>query len=646
VNSSQTSVDRATVRVRNVGGIDETEVAFEPGVTVLAGRNATNRSSLLQAVMAAVGGSDVSLKSDAEEGSVELTVGGERYTRQLRRNGSDVVLGGEPYLEAPETAELFAFLHEFNDARRAVERGADLRELILRPVDTGEISSRIAELKAQRRSVEADLSELAGVEGELAELEADLEGVEEELAAARQRLADVEADIEAVDADGGTDNEELDERMADLREARSTLERLEFRAESERESLERLRERRSELTAELEALPAPEDGELADAQDRLERLRERRRLLDDDISRLQDLIGFNEGMLGAEDGVLGGLESAVDGNDGSGEGTTDGSVTDRLVEGEQAVCWTCGSTVAVGQIERTVDRLTELRSSKFTERNDLDDEIQELKDRLDRLRSARDRRERLEAELADVREEIDERTDRLERIESDREATADRLAAAEAAVERLQQADREELRELRRTAGELEVEVDRLAAEREQLLEGIETTERRLERRDRLRERRERLSDQLSELRGRIERLEREAIEAFNEEMGTVLELLDYDNLERVWLERRKAGEEATFDLHVVRSTASGAAYEDTVEHLSESEREVIGLVVALAGYLVHDVHEEVPFVLLDSLEAIDADRIAALVEHFADHADYLVVALLPEDAAALEEAHTTVTEI
>jgi len=29
---------------------------------------------------------------------------------------------------------------------------------------------------------------------------------------------------------------------------------------------------------------------------------------------------------------------------------------------------------------------------------------------------------------------------------------------------------------------------------------------------------------------------------------------------------------------------------------LSESEREVTGLVFALAGYLVHDVHETVPF--------------------------------------------------
>ena len=97
------------------------------------------------------------------------------------------------------------------------------------------------------------------------------------------------------------------------------------------------------------------------------------------------------------------------------------------------------------------------------------------------------------------------------------------------------------------------------------------------------------------------------------------------------------------FDLHVVRTTSDGTAYKDTVEHLSESERELTGLVFALAGYLVHDVDEVSPFIILDSLEAIDADRIASVVDYFCDHAEYLVAALLPEDAAALPNTYTYV---
>jgi hypothetical protein len=184
--------------------------------------------------------------------------------------------------------------------------------------------------------------------------------------------------------------------------------------------------------------------------------------------------------------------------------------------------------------------------------------------------------------------------------------------------------------------------------------EEIDAIDEEREERDSLRERRERVQSELVEARTRIERLERAAVERFNEQMESVLELLEYGNVERVWIERVEpeatrgpdrggpgptAGE-AGFRLHVVRTGEEGAAYEDTVEHLSESEREVTGLVFALAGYLVHEVHEQLPFVLLDSLEAIDADRIAALVEHVAAHAGYTVAALLPEDAAAVDADH------
>lgn len=82
------------------------------------------------------------------------------------------------------------------------------------------------------------------------------------------------------------------------------------------------------------------------------------------------------------------------------------------------------------------------------------------------------------------------------------------------------------------------------------------------------------------------------------------------------------------FEPHVIRTTEAGTTYEDTVDHLSESEREVTGLVFALAGYLAHEVYEEFPFILLNSLEAIDSERIAALVEYLTDYTKYLLVEL------------------
>jgi hypothetical protein len=133
-----------------------------------------------------------------------------------------------------------------------------------------------------------------------------------------------------------------------------------------------------------------------------------------------------------------------------------------------------------------------------------------------------------------------------------------------------------------------------------------------------------------------------------------MLEVLEYENIARIWLERtetevrdgRRKKVKGVFELHIVRRTESGATYEDNVGNLSESEREVTGLIFALAGYLAHDVHETVPFMLLDSLEAIDSERIATLVSYLKDYTEYLIVALLPEDAQALQSGYTRITEI
>jgi recombinational DNA repair ATPase RecF len=47
MESVQSTNERVLARVRNIGGIESTEVEFGPGVNVLTGRNATNRTSLL-----------------------------------------------------------------------------------------------------------------------------------------------------------------------------------------------------------------------------------------------------------------------------------------------------------------------------------------------------------------------------------------------------------------------------------------------------------------------------------------------------------------------------------------------------------------------------------------------------------------------
>jgi DNA repair exonuclease SbcCD ATPase subunit len=211
-----------------------------------------------------------------------------------------------------------------------------------------------------------------------------------------------------------------------------------------------------------------------------------------------------------------------------------------------------------------------------------------------------------------------------------------------------------EILDKHKQANELEYDIGKLEGDLDDVADEISRIEQKIDEIEELEEQRESIEAELEDLRTRIDRIERRAIEEFNDKMETVLELLDYQNIDRIWVEQyekkvrdgRRKITQSTFQLHVIRSTDSGVTYEDTVGNLSESEREVTGLVFALAGHLTHSVADEVPFLLLDSLEAIDSERIAMLVEYFEQHAKFLVVALLPEDAAPLDDSYSEVTEI
>ena len=640
--------DRVSLHVRNIGGIDDSDVEFGRGVTALTGRNATNRTSLLQAIMAALGSERVSLKRDADEGHVEMQVGDETYTRTLRRRNGTVVSDGDPYLDDPEVGDLFAFLLEMNEARQAVARGDDLHEIIMRPVDTEAIKAEIDRLQAEKRELDSELEELDSLERRLPSLEERRTGIESDLREKEEQLEQKTAEIEDYDADvaeSRASQSEMEERLEELRDARGELEDVRFDVETEKDSLDALREERERIENELDELESPDEEEIADLDRRIERLRGRIGSLESLVSELQSVVSFNEEMLDGGDAELDGVLRADDEDD---------PVTDQLVADESTVCWTCGSEVETDQIEATVDRLRDLRQSKLSERRELNDELDELQTEKRDLEGDRERRRELERRLESIEEEIDDRESTIDRLTDRREGLREEIEDLEAEVDDLESDEYGEILDLHREANQLEFEIDRRRDELASVEEEIESVESQLDQRDQLQAQREEIQAELEELRTRIDRIEQQTVDEFNRHMEAVTAELEYENIERIWIERterevregRRKVQKRSFDLHIVRRTADGTTYEDTIDHLSESEREVTGLIFALAGYLAHDVADQLPFILLDSLEAIDSDRIATLIDYMTDHTEYLIVALLPEDAAAVDEEYARVTNI
>ena len=647
--STEQTVAEAKLSARNIGGIDETSVEFAPGVTVLAGENATNRTSLLQAIMAALGSDDVSMKGDADSASVELTIGGETYSREFTRQGSTITTTGEPYLDDPTLAELFSFLLESNEARRAVATDDTLRELIMRPIDTDEIQGQIEEKRRKRNGIAEELEELEKLKDRLPSLNNERGRLEDEIETAKSDLAEVEAELEARDTDveqTRVEKAELEDRLAELRSKRSELEDIRYELETERESLDSARTRKRELENEFEELPETPVGEIDELDSRIDRLRSQKRELESEINEVQSVIGFNQDMLDGKDAdLLDALEQPEDG---------DGELTDELLADELVTCWTCGSEVPHDQIETTVERLRELSQNKLGEIRDIEDELDELTDEVRTLEEQQRRREQLQRQQSTLETELERSESTIERLTDRRKTLQEGIEALEAEIEDLEDDSYEEILDIHKEANQHEYELGRLEGSLEDVEAEITRIEDRLDEASDLERRREELTAEIDDLRTKIDRIEAQAIEGFNEHMESVLGILEYSNLERIWLERverevregRRKVTKSVFELHIVRQTDSGVTYEDTIDHLSESEREVTGLVFALAGYLAHEVYETVPFMLLDSLEAIDADRIAALVEYVEGFSEYLVVALLPGDAAALSDEYRRVSNI
>jgi chromosome segregation ATPase len=599
--------------------------------------------------MAVLGSDDATLKGDADRGEVTLHTDDAAYSRTLVRSGDGVAFRGDPYLDDPEVADTFAFLLEANPARRAVVRDDDLRELIMRPVDTDAIEAEIRELTREKQRIDEEIEELAVEFDRLPELETQLADLEEEAEEKRTELESKKEELAAAEADVEEQREakaELEEKLEALNDARSELEETRRSIEVEREAIEMLEGDLAESREELAAMADAPMGEHAELEAEIDRLRTEASDIDSQINDLQSVIQFNRDMLeGDAPEALSSLEDETGASD---------AVTDQLVAADTMTCWTCGSEVEEGAIERTLQVLRDVNEEKYSERTEIRDRIEELESRRKDLEREQQERDRLESRVAETEAEIETREGTVTELEERKAELLDEVESLEAAVESLQEEDYSEILDRHRAVNQLEFELSRVESELSETRSEIDDIEAIEDNRDELAARREALESELADLRTQVDRIEADAVEQFNEHMDAILGILEYRNIERVWIERRERTvregrsktQKSTFDLHIVRSSDSGTVYEDTVDHLSESEREVVGLIFALAGYLVHDLNDEVPFMLLDSMEALDSARIAALVDYFERFVDTIVIALLPEDAAALDDQYERVTDI
>lgn len=619
----QGSVGELNLAVRHIGGIDRLDASFRPGVSILEGRNATNRTSLLTALADILGGSSAALKTTADSGHIRLAFDEGTFEREFRRENGRVAVRGDQYSDKTALVDLFVRVLKDNPIRRAVERGENLRSLLLEPVDTAQIERNLSALSRERDSIDEEIESLERELDNLPSLEEQLKELRTRMREVNERIEAIEEEIDANEA-SEKEAERAEELLEDLEAHRDELHSVTEDINRQEEHLTRLREEREQLEQNIADIDVPE-SDIERNEQRLDELQRNKQTLDDRITQLQQIVQFN-------DRITSGDGTAFFDTTDSSDVTADLTADSREME-----CWTCGSTVEVAGISQRIQELRDVIQEFREDRKNLDQDIAELEDRVEDLRTVEEEKQRLEKSLQRTVDKIDVRESKLEELEHERSEIEENIDAVEREVDETEELRENDLIESYKRLSELEYKRGRIEREESTLVEERDRIDEFEDVLGELRSRREDITDEMNELRSKIENLEKRSVEYFNDHMEQLLDALGYDNIARMWIERYvQESDENLFQIHVVRETDGGTVFEDTIDTLSESEREVIGLVVALSGYLAYEVYDEIPVMMLDSVEAIDAARLDSLIQYFENHVRYLIVALLPEDAQAI----------
>jgi predicted nucleic acid-binding Zn-ribbon protein len=652
------------ISIRDIGGIRQESRTLPPGVTTLVGENASNRSSFLAGLMAVLGstnGEVITPNSNVETGHVEATIDRETYTRTVtstERPDSEesVSFAGEPLVTDADDAallDLYAFLNGENEVRRVIEQNGDIYDVLMRPVDTEAIEAEIEALTEEIESLEDELDEVETAKRNKEQLEAKHSGKKDRIEELDSEIQELEATCSELEDAMPSENEdesteqatELEQKLTELESKKTNTERQlrrkERRLEAAKEELEAAAIEPDTDLEELEADREALERTLDEIEGKLRTRRELRSYVNDLYTTVRELQGQDDRF--DELAAVLSSQSLPDGPIPLDPGQERGDPTANLLDQQQG-CYVCGSAFDADRLDAVLEQYGALRDALQEEIDSVEAEKQEVETQVEKttqelqtlraeretIQQAEDEIARLEPEIEQLETTIKELADEIEAVKAERsEITVD---SNDEIIQQYHDT-RDALRTKKQERRSVKETVDGLEAE-------IAELTRTIDRKETIRADLDQAREQREELRDEVERIERAVVEEFNDAMDTVVDRLGYENLERVWLERRETEvregrrtvERTVFDLHVIRDGDAGV-YEGRLEHLSESERATIGVILAVTGYVVHDVAEICPVVLLDSVEMMDSSRIASLLDFLTESVSitWIVAALLPD---------------
>jgi DNA repair exonuclease SbcCD ATPase subunit len=576
------------LRIRNIAGIKSAEATIEPGTNAVQASNWQGKSSFIAAVKAAMG-SGTPLTEGESAGKVELETGEETYRVELRRENGRITSQGEPYITDEQDlacAELFAFLDETNSVREAVRTGGDLKSLLTRPLDLEDIDRQIRDLQQERDRIDRDLEDARRQANKQDTLQQTVTQLETELAELRAELADVDT----------ADNEGQDDLREELSTKRTAYERAQRTIEQSEDQIERLESQLEEKRGELSGLEIPEIDEI-DAE--LSNLEERHDRLQSEVDLLETIYNTNQEILETDH-----LDAVTD--------------IDRQIAGDSIVCWVCGQDAQRTEIEERIAVLEEEIADRRSAVAELQREMSELTERQSEREEAERRRSQLETSIEELEQRLTEKR-------ADVEAATDRADELDAEIATLEA----EIEETDDRAEELQEEITRLEVRLEDARADLEAAEAAAEEVSQLEAQREEVAEEIAALRDRKESVVEKLVDSFEASIETVIE-----EFAPSFESARIVAKDDTFELVIARD-----GRKVSVDALSEGEVELLGFIVALAGYRTYEVADRVPVMLLDGVGGLAGEHLDRLVAYLEEASLMVVTTSYPEQGHVGEAA-------
>lgn len=628
--STQRSDEVTRLEVSGLNGFETGEIELRQGVSVLVDESPERRKQCFRAMQFALAGPDRALSQELGECRVTMDFGDEVYERASVRDSGELVVNGGEESDPVRLTDLFGYLYGCDGLRQQFVGSTDVGPLLAYCDRNIRLNEEAAELTRGLCKRNQRHSRLAKVGRELQQLEDQADSL--------SRTAEsMMSDLEALSEDLASGNEvrrlraqDRDRLSATLAEVEETVEELVTvcrGVSSDEDRLAALREERDELRTKLPASSTGETDEQSKLASKLADARKAKQRLDQEIQDIQNLIQFNRDVLvGEADEKFPEVGTVTDEGD---QGETEGDVT---------TCVLCHSEVPASRIESGLESLNSILTKKLDRADEVEARIEELQEKKRAAESRQDQSRRLHDRKSEIESDIRALEERLADRREQKAALTNRAAVLKSELTTLAEVE-EEVTVLRPY-----FDVLRLALDLDQTETALDDV------RDEVEAKRAAIAEQSGPTTegedgavdgndGAGERaleVRTALVDEFNATVDILLDIVDYDPIERIWITQSDASTRAdpltapTHQVLVEEGTQSGDGHVVPLGLLRESDRDVVALLVSLAGYIVYEVYEDQRVLLLDSLAALESQQIERLVEYLAPLTDHVVVGLPP----------------